>query len=106
MTASQKAAVKVLDNNENKTIKKYGKGYACEFNKTAHRRIDIEKAEESVYTLANETKQMRTELNKIAGRVDVIEDRPVKRYDMVISSVVTAIIGCIVGFMITKVIGG
>lgn len=81
---------------------------SCEASvKSAHLRIDsIEKLTESVYTLANETKQMRTELNKIAGRVDVIEDRPVKRYDMVISSVVTAIIGCIVGFMITKVIGG
>ena len=37
-----------------------------EATKSAHKRIDcIEKLTESVYTLANETKQMRSELNKI-----------------------------------------
>lgn len=74
-----------------------------EATKSAHKRIDsIEKLTESVYTLANETKQMRTELNKIAGRVDNIEGRPIKRYD----SIITAIIGCLIGVAITKAFGG
>lgn len=68
-------------------------------NKSVHRRLDnLEKLVESVHTIAAETKAMRSDVNDITNRVDDIESRPKKRYDTIVTGLITAIIGTVVGY--------
>jgi len=72
---------------------------------SAHKRIDdVDKLTESVYTLANETKRMREDLGEIKGRVEVMESKPSKRWDLVTAITATAIITGVIEFLITKVL--
>lgn len=52
--------------------------------------IEIEK-------LALETKYMREDYNDLSNRVISLEQKPVKRYDTVVTSVITGIVGALVG---------
>lgn len=71
--------------------------------KSAHHRIDnFEKLTESVYVLANETKTMREDMNKLQTDVDGIKAMPVKRYETVVNTIITTIVGAIVGYLIAK----
>lgn len=70
--------------------------------KSTHRRLDsLEKLTESVHIIATETKAMREDVNDITSRVDEIEKRPSKRYDTIISAVITTLIGIIIGYFLT-----
>lgn len=71
--------------------------------KSAHHRLDnIEKLTESVYALANETKTMREDMNKLQTDVDSIKAVPQKRYETVINTLITTIVGAVVGYLIAK----
>ena len=75
--------------------------------KSAHKRIDnMERLTESVYTLATETKQMREEMNEIKDRVTNIEEKPSKRWDLVVTTIITAVVSGGVGMFISTIIGG
>ena len=47
--------------------------------------------------LALETKYMREDYNDLSNRVISLEQKPVKRYDTVVTSIITGIIGALVG---------
>ena len=69
--------------------------------KSAHHRIDgIEKLTESVHIIATETKAMREDVNDITSRVDEIEKRPAKRYETVVTAIITAIVGGLIGYFV------
>lgn len=51
----------------------------------------------STEKLAIEMKYMREEQNKLDTRITTIEEKPVKRYDTVITYIITTIIGIIIG---------
>ena len=51
----------------------------------------------SIEKLAIEMKYMREEQNKLDSRITTIEEKPVKRYDTVITYIITTIIGIIIG---------
>lgn len=69
--------------------------------KSAHKRIDdVEKLTESVYTLANETKRMREDLGDIKGRVDNIEQKPARRWELVVATVITAVVSYALGYIL------
>ena len=71
--------------------------------KYAHHRInDIEKLVESVHTIANEIKHMREDLNDVKERVDIIEEKPAKRWDLVVTTVVTAVTSGFVGYLLSS----
>ncbi len=53
----------------------------------------------STEKLAVEMKYMREEQTKMDGRITTIEEKPVKRYDSIITYIITAIIGAIIGFI-------
>ena len=66
--------------------------------KSAHHRLgNIEKLAESVFVLANETKNMREDLNSVIQRVTEIEARPVKRYETIIAALISTVVGLLVG---------
>lgn len=47
--------------------------------------------------LALETKYMREDYNDLSNRVISLEQKPVKRYDTVVTSIITGIVGALVG---------
>lgn len=70
---------------------------------------NVEKKVENIYELtmsvkeiANEVKAMREDMNKIDGRVKVIEEKPTKRVESIISQIIQLVIAGIVGFILAK----
>ena len=51
----------------------------------------------STEKLAIEMKYMRQEQTKLDSRITTIEEKPVKRYDTVVTYIITTIIGIIIG---------
>lgn len=75
--------------------------------KAANHRIEnLEKLTESVYSLAQSVKSMQENLKNIMARVAKIEERPVKRWEVVISTIITVLISGVGGFILSKIIGG
>ena len=69
--------------------------------KSVHHRLDnVEGLVESVHVIATETKAMREDVNSLTGRIEEIEQRPQRRYDTVITALITAVIGIIVGYFL------
>ena len=68
-----------------------------ESNKTAHKRIDaIEKLTNSVYELASSIKAMQVDLSDISQRIRLVEETPKKRWDLVCTTVISALVGYLV----------
>lgn len=57
-----------------------------------------------VEKLAIETKYSREDLNKVINRVDVLEHKPEKRYDSIVTTAITGMVGAIVGAMMSLII--
>lgn len=73
--------------------------------KSAHHRLDsLDRLTESVHILATETKAMREDVSDITSRVDEIEKRPTKRYETVVTAIITALVGGLIGYFI-KMLG-
>ena len=51
----------------------------------------------STEKLAIELKYLREEQNKLGTRITTIEEKPVKRYDTVVTYIITTIIGIVIG---------
>lgn len=73
--------------------------------KSAHHRLDsLDKLTESVHILAVETKAMREDVSDITSRVDEIEKKPNKRYETVVTAIITALVGGLIGYFV-KMLG-
>lgn len=57
----------------------------------------------STEKLAIEMKYMREEQTKMDSRITTIEEKPVKRYDTVVTYIITTIIGAIIGFLVSLI---
>ncbi len=53
----------------------------------------------STEKLAVEMKYMREEQTKMDSRITTIEEKPVKRYDSIVTYIITTVIGAIIGFL-------
>ena len=77
--------------------------------KSAHHRIDtlegmsksIKDLAVSTAQIAVETKALREDYAKADERIEKLEEKPIKRYETVITSILTAICGGIVGYLIS-----
>lgn len=68
--------------------------------KSAHKRIDgIDKLTESVYELASSIKTMQGDITRMSGRLKIIEDKPAKRWDLVLTTALTTIVGLVIGYL-------
>ena len=68
--------------------------------KSAHKRIDsMEKLTESVYKLASSIETMQNDITDMSGRIKTIEEKPAKRWDLVVTSGITTIVGIIIGYL-------
>lgn len=80
--------------------------------KSAHHRIDnLEKIADSVNNLAvstnqiaAETKALREDYAKADERIEELEDKPRKRYDTVITTILTALCSGLVGYVLSLII--
>ena len=54
--------------------------------------------------LAIETRYSREDLNKVMSRVDVLEHKPEKRYDSIVTTAITGVVGAIIGAIMSLII--
>ena len=74
--------------------------------KSAHHRLDrIEHLADSIHSLASEMREMRSDFTNVLERVETIEQRPVKRYDVLVNSSITALISGVLGYLISVSLG-
>ena len=72
--------------------------------KSVHRRLDnLEQLVQSVHILATEMKATREEVDNFGERLEIIEHKPIKRYDTFVTSLITALAGVIVGYLINLI---
>ena len=76
--------------------------------KSAHKRIDdIEKLTQSVYELAASIKTMQTSITNMSDRLKTVEEKPGKRWDLIVTCGITAIVGGVIGYVLFKLgLGG
>lgn len=68
--------------------------------KSAHKRIDgIDTLTQSVYELASSIKAMQRDITDMSGRIKTIEEKPAKRWDLVVTTVITTIVGVLIGYL-------
>lgn len=69
--------------------------------KSAHKRLDeIGELTQSVYELAASIKAMQRDITDMSGRIKTIEEKPAKRWDLIVSTVITAIVGVVIGYLV------
>ena len=64
----------------------------------------INKLTLQIEQLAMETKYSREDLNKVINRVDILEHKPEQRYDNIVMTLITGIVGAIVGAIMSLII--
>lgn len=75
--------------------------------KSLHKRVDKQESIiENIRNIVEEMKFMREDLNAVATKVDELEKKPAKRWDIVVTAVISAASSGLVGFAISKMIGG
>lgn len=57
----------------------------------------------STEKLAIEMRYMREEQTKMDGRITTIEEKPVKRYDSIVTYIITTVIGAAIGYVISLI---
>lgn len=55
----------------------------------------------STEKLAVEMKYMREEQSKLDNRITIIEEKPVKRYDSIITYIITTVVGAVIGTVVS-----
>lgn len=92
--------------NENEIIKAITE---CEQRaKTNSRRLDdVEKHVDgmndligTLHDLAMEVKYMRQDIDKLNSKVEVIENKPAKRWETIVTTALTVIVSAVIGFFI------
>ena len=70
--------------------------------KSAHHRLDrIEHIADSIHSLASEMHEMRSDFANVLERVQTIEQRPARKYDLIVNSIITALCGGLAGYIIS-----
>lgn len=71
--------------------------------KSVHRRLDnLETLTESVHDIASGLKGTQDDVADIKNRVNDIETQPKKRYDSIVTGIITLIIGAVGGLVLAK----
>lgn len=77
-----------------------------EKNSTDHKEFynRIESTEKSMVESVSDRKHINEKLDKIDINVEALMQKPAKRYDTVVTCIITTLIGAIVGFLLSGVI--
>ena len=63
----------------------------------------IEENKEKMVESQADRKHIREQLDEIGGNVKTLMQTPAKRYDMIITSVLTGVIGALIGFIMSGI---
>lgn len=75
--------------------------------KSLHKRVDKQEAIiDNIRDMVTEMKSMREDLNKISEKVETLEEKPMKRWEALVSALIGAFAGGIGTLIVTKLIGG
>ena len=73
--------------------------------RSAHKRLDvIDNLAKSIYSLASETKAMREDLNAVRADVDDLKQKPSKRYETVVTAILSAAVSGTVGYLLAMIL--
>ena len=80
--------------------------------KSAHRRLDsLEKIADSVSNLAMstnqlaiETKALREDVTAANTKIENLEEKPIRRYDTIVTTIITALCSGVVGYFLSTII--
>ena len=64
----------------------------------------IEKTEKDMVESVGDRKHINEKLDKIDLNVESLMQKPAKRYDTVVTGIITAVVGALVGFLLSGVI--
>lgn len=64
----------------------------------------IEKTEKDMVESTSDRKHINEKLDKIDVNVESLMQKPAKRYDTVVTGIITAVVGAVVGFLLSGVI--
>ena len=64
----------------------------------------IEKTEKDMVESTSDRKHINEKLDKIDVNVETLMQKPAKRYDTVVTGIITAVVGALVGFLLSGVI--
>ena len=64
----------------------------------------IEKTEKDMVESTSDRKHINEKLDKIDVNVETLMQKPAKRYDTVVTGIITAVVGALVGFLLIGVI--
>ena len=64
----------------------------------------IESTEKAMVESMSDRKHINEKLDKIDVNVEALMQKPVKRYDTVVTGIITAVVGALVGFLLSGVI--
>lgn len=74
--------------------------------KSAHHRLDdIDNLTRSISEMVAEVRYMREDLSDVKSRVEEIESKPVRRYDTVVTALITALCSGALGFLLSTLLG-
>lgn len=85
-----------ISRQEFEDLKEKVKGLEKVFEKISDIALSTEK-------LAIEVKYMREEQNKQDKRITAIEEKPVKRYDSIVTYIITTIVGAVIGTVVSLI---
>lgn len=85
-----------ISRQEFEDLKEKVKGLEKVFEKISDIALSTEK-------LAIEVKYMREEQNKQDKRITAIEEKPVKRYDSIVTYIITTIVGAVIGAVVSLI---
>ena len=83
-----------ISRQEFEDLKEKVKGLEKVFEKISDIALSTEK-------LAIEVKYMREEQNKQDKRITAIEEKPVKRYDNIVTYIITTVVGAVIGAVVS-----
>ena len=64
----------------------------------------IESAEKAMVESMSDRKHINEKLDKIDVNVEALMQKPVKRYAIAVTSIITAVVGALIGFLLSGVI--
>lgn len=72
--------------------------------KSAQHQIDeMKELINSIHELASEVRYMRTDINKMQTDIDEIKAKPTKRYELVVTAIISALTSGMLGFVISNI---
>lgn len=73
--------------------------------KSAHKRLDeLHELTQSISEMTSELKHMREDMNRLSNEVEEVKNRPMKRYDLIITTAITALTSGIIGYLLNNFI--